>query len=245
MHKIFAVMVGVALAGLFAAMGTGLSGMGAIDPSGLDAHRRFALGGSILVVMVHSLVFVYMIGTGRAIKDAVRDHGIEARYYEIHKRYKWQAAPWALSCATLGVATPVLGGVAESAMAGTWLHPLLAVISLVANFFGLPAEYRTIKENGKLLDKVAEVTAEVNRDKIERGEDPAPPLSPLTPAGWNLVWAGSAWLPWLYIRFVMGRSDLTPWPFALISAFALFGWFRNRGPLVSPTAEDPPAGEGS
>ena len=63
MATIFLVMIGVALGGLLIAFGTGLSAFGALDPERLDAHRNLAFACAIAVVFVHSLVFVYLIGT--------------------------------------------------------------------------------------------------------------------------------------------------------------------------------------
>ncbi|HEX9792592.1 MAG TPA: hypothetical protein VGC54_01280 [Planctomycetota bacterium] len=227
MSSIFAVLVGVALAGLFAALGTGLAGMGALDADGLRTHRFLALGGAILIVAVHSMVFVYMIGTGRAIKDAVSDHGIDPALYREHIVLKWQAAPWALACSSLTVATAVLGGVVEAGLATAWLHPLAGLVTFVLNLFGLPAIWRAIRANGLLLDRVTAATAAANHEILARGEDPAPPASVLGPAGWMLLLAASAWLPWLYLRFVMGRSDFPAWPFVIASALCLAGFARE------------------
>ena len=226
MSAIFAALCGVALAGLIGALGTGLTA-GGLDESSLVAHRGMALAGAILVVFAHSVVFVYMIGTGRAIKDAVRDFDVDQALYDEHCDYKWRAAPWALTCTALVVATAVLGGVTDSGGVAVWIHPILAVATLIANLYGLPAEYRTIRDNGVLLDRVAEVTAEKNRDKIAAGVDPAPPASPLTGGGWSLVMAASAWLPWLYIRYVMGRSDTPWWPFLAASLIFVVAFVRG------------------
>lgn len=226
MSGIFAVLVGVALAGLLAALYTGIISTGSLIGSGLETHRKLALGGAILVVLVHSVVFVYLIGTGRAIKDATRDHDVDPDLYREHVGYKWRAAPWALACTVATVATSVLGGALEGGEAG-WLHPLAAVVTLLCNLFGLPAEYRAIRDNGGLLDRLAMATRARNLVKIAAGQDPAPPLSPLSPTGWFLVMAVSAWLPWLYVRFIMGRSELPALPFAVVSAVFLAGFLAG------------------
>ena len=108
----------------------------------------------------------------------------------------------------------------------SWFHPLFAVLALLCNLFGLPAEYRAIRDNGGLLDRVARATAEKNRKQLEQGLDPAPPASPLSGAGWSLVLGLSAWLPWVYMRFVMGRSTLPWWPFAVASLVLLLPFLR-------------------
>ncbi len=227
MSSIFAVLIGVGLAGLLAAVWSGLTGMGALEGSAIDLHRRLALAGVILAVMVHSVVFVYMIGTGRAIKDATRDFGIDPAFYQEHIALKWRAAPWALACTALLAATAVLGGVAESGGVWGWIHPLAAVLTLLVNLGGFPAEHRAIRSNGALLGRVAEATEVRNRAQLERGEDPAPPLSGLSSGGWGLVLAGSAWLPWLYGKYVMGRPGLPAWPFAVLSAAGILGFLWN------------------
>ncbi len=225
MSSIFALLAGTSLAGMLAALGTGLA-QGAGEAAFL--HRGLGLAGAILMLFTHSIVFVYMIGTGRAIKDAVRDHGVDRAFYVEHVGYKWQASPWAMTCASLSVATAVLGGMVEAGAAAAWLHPLVALATVVAQALGLPAEYRTIRANGRLLDRVAEATAERNRAVLERGEDPAPPLSPLSATAWTWILAVSAWLPWLYIRFIMGERGAAWWPFAVLSLLFLLGGLGRR-----------------
>lgn len=227
MTSIFLVLVGVALGSLLTALGTGMAAWGDLDGSGLARHRQLALGCAILLVLVHSMVFVYMIGTGRAIKDAVRDHGIAPRFYEVHKGYKWRAAPWAMAGALLTVVTAVLGGAVATGSGAAWAHPLAGVMVLAANLFGLPEIWKAIRDNGRLLNEVAAATAAVNREVIARGEDPAPPLSTLPRTRWYLILAGSSWLPWLYMRYVMGGRHTAWWPFAAACGLFLLLWLRE------------------
>lgn len=236
MSSIFAVLIGVALAGLIGALYSGLFAGDPFRAGAAEKHRLVALAGAFLVLLAHSVVFIYMIGTGRAIKDAVRDHGVPRElYYQLHWAYKWRAAPWALSCTVLIVATAVLGGVVDSAQASAWIHPILAILCLLANLVGLPTEWRAIRDNGLLLERVAEETAARNRKLLDRGLDPAPPASPFGPASWSVILAFSALLPWLYLRFVMGRNDVDFWPFGAIcglflaiSAFLVLSHRRPR-----------------
>lgn len=220
MSTLFGALVGVSTAGLLAALASGLLAWGSLDPGRGAAHRALALGGAILVLLTHSIVFVYMIGTGRTIKDAVRDLDLDPHYYEVHKSYKWRTAPWALLCALAVTATAVLGGLAARTSAGAWLHPLMGLATLLLHAFGLPAIWRAIGDNGRLLDRVASAAAARRSAAGAPGGAPAVSGSALTPAGWSLVLAASAWLPWLYVRFVMGRA-LPAWPFAAASALAL------------------------
>lgn len=219
MHRIFGLLVGAALAGLLAAVVTGFGAMGSLEPgAGLLHHRALALGGAILVLLTHSMVFVYMIGTGRAIKDATNDYQLDARFYEVHKTYKWRAAPWATANTFVIVAAAVAGGVADTGSAASWIHPLLALAALLLNALGLPAIWRAIADNGRLLDEVVAASWEKNGPILAQGGDPKPEASLLTPAGWAWLLALSAWLPWLYVRYVMGRGTLPCWPFAAVSA---------------------------
>ncbi|TAH38141.1 MAG: hypothetical protein EYC70_05835 [Planctomycetota bacterium] len=222
MHSIFGLLVGAALAGLLAALVTGLGALGSLEQhSGLAAHRALGLGGSILVLLTHSVVLVYLIGTGRAIKDATNDYQLDAGFYALHRAIKWRAAPWATLNTFVIVAAAVLGGVVETGGAAAWLHPLAALLALLLNAVGLPSIWRAIRDNGVLLDQVVAASWEKNRPVLESGGDPKPQASLLTPAGWALLLALSAWLPWLYLRFVMGRGSVPPWPFAALSAVLL------------------------
>ena len=71
----FAALVAVAVPALFAAAGLGIYGK-------LDLHIKVALAAAILVVGLHSLLIIFMIVTGRVLREAVRARDLPTSFLD-------------------------------------------------------------------------------------------------------------------------------------------------------------------
>src|SRR5881394_907231 len=77
---------------------------------GVQHHILLALFACIYACFVHSLVYVYFLGTGRWIKEFVTRNGIPEKYLQQSKRLKARAFPIGLYAALITLAGAVSGG---------------------------------------------------------------------------------------------------------------------------------------
>src|SRR5438552_2896255 len=92
------------------------------DPARAELHQLGGLFVCILTVFVHSVTFVYFLGTGLAVKEAGRNWGIGADYVRATRSFKLKAYPIAMVAIGLTIATGILGGAAKSRTVPVAVH---------------------------------------------------------------------------------------------------------------------------
>jgi hypothetical protein len=140
----------------------GVAGPGPEQPLGMNWfswHTVFSIFTAVLTLLVHSLLFTYFLGTGRWVKEVARTYQLPDQDIPRQTReYKRKAFPPALFAMLAVIAAVASGAGAQTAAESWWgwLHPVLAVLTLALNGFAYVVEYRTVRDNGLIMDRVME-----------------------------------------------------------------------------------------
>jgi hypothetical protein len=137
--------VGVAVA---AAFGYGLTSPS--DP-GMPRHVIAALVASAMVVFSHSWILLYLLGTGKVIRDAVREGGLDPALLEASRRLRRTCYPAIVLAALLVIATFLLGGAVAASATAPWVHHTLFWVAIVVQAIALWIEVRGLAANERLL----------------------------------------------------------------------------------------------
>lgn len=124
------------------------------DGAGMRLHILLALATSLLLLFSHCWIMFYLIGTGRAIKDAVRDGGLPGELYERTKGFKNRSYPWLMLALGLAMATFILGGGVFTGAVPGWVHHGLFWAALVAQVRALWLEQQVLVENHRLMTEI-------------------------------------------------------------------------------------------
>jgi len=194
---------------------TGLSTMWT-GASPTELHLTAGLIASVLAVGAHSLLIIFMIVTGRILREAVRVRNLSSKFLE--ELNLFFADRRAYPAAGLSSAFIVTAAVLGYGNRGFGLHPsvhmLVAIGAVIYNLYALTLESRALLENQRLLDRVkGELEA-----SDARGEGPIADPSPgvVSPMPWGPTLAVGAWLPYLYWGLFTWHGDfskvsLHPW----------------------------------
>jgi len=205
-------------------------------------HTYAGLFTSIGCVALNTLFIMFMIVTGRVLKVAMkaRPLGPEA-LAELNQFFARKAAyPMAILAASLAAATAVLG---HGRFIGIPIavHMVLGLITVIVNLLGIPACARVLGDNQRLLDRVAR---ELDRLDLIEG----PPPEEAAAIDWRygprtrwIIFALSAWLPYLYWALVVWRGDFARVPTILpvLTAIGSAAGFLAAS-RSSPAAESEP-----
>jgi hypothetical protein len=145
--------------GWLAALGLLISGFNgyAVDGTeGLSLHVLLALLASLLLLFSHCWILFYLIGTGKVIKDAVVEHGLDPAVVDQTKDFKNQTSPWLLLAMILAIATCVFGMAVVTKSVPGWAHQVLFYVTVVVQIFTLLRESRVLIDNERLI-------ADINR----------------------------------------------------------------------------------
>jgi hypothetical protein len=122
--------------------------------AGLQRHMLLALGACLGLVFAHCWILLYLIGTGRAIRQTVQEARLEPFYVEETGRLLWSVAPWLLATLGLAVATFLLGGAVTTGAVRPLIHHILFFVSLAVQIWILWREHRVLRTNQALIDEI-------------------------------------------------------------------------------------------
>jgi hypothetical protein len=194
---------------------------------GSQRHLGLGLFTAVLCVATNTLLILFMIVSGRVLKAAIQTRGLGAGFLvELNQFFaRRRAYPLAVLSAFAATAAAVLGyGRFIGVPAG--VHVLAGLAAVLLNAFALAQGVRTLRANQALLDRAA---AEL--DRLDAASAPlssesgGPQWSYSRRTRW-LVFAVSAWAPYLYWSLVVWRGAferVTPMLLFLSVLASLFG----------------------
>jgi len=211
-----------------------------------ERHLWIGLFTAILGVAVHTLVILFMLVTGRVLREAMRARALGPEWLAELNRFfaERRAYPMAVLGAFSLVAAGVLGMTAHGFGISPAWHMLVGVAAVFANLWALAEERRALGANQRLIDQVAAELDRMDREATARGAPPA--VASASPEGdrravarLGLTLLVGSWLPYLYWALITWRGDFArvsvhPWLEASLAGLALWWWSRPAAPGGAP-----------
>lgn len=120
----------------------------------MTPHILIAFASSLLLLFSHCWIMFYLIGTGKAIREAVEEYDLEPEMVEKTKAYKSDSYPWLMLAMGMIIATFVLGGGAYSGAIGSWMHHALFYLTAGVQVWTLLIEGRVLLSNERLMTEI-------------------------------------------------------------------------------------------
>jgi hypothetical protein len=140
--------VGVALIGLIAAAVIGIRG------TDVGRHISFGFFSTLLMLLAHSMMMFYLIGKGKAVKDAVAEHKMAGDYY---RRIAAARKP-VFSIGTLAMAVTmvaaILGASVDTGVLPAVVHGMIAYGAIACNLAAVKIEIDALTESARVVDEV-------------------------------------------------------------------------------------------
>lgn len=213
---------------------------------GLSASHHLLLGltAALLTVSLHCLIFGIFTGAGKDTRELVQDLKLNQEYVGSTKAFRKVAFPPALYAIFLVILTTTFGGAVSSSSSSfaRWAHLILAWGTFLYNLKAFWLEARCVRENAAILARVNLEATNAILAHPEEGKaipDVAGMLSAATETlewgthvyalgkflsflGWN------TWLPFVYLKYIMGYFMMPVWPFLALSLLFLGGGYYLR-----------------
>jgi hypothetical protein len=144
---------------LLTAVLLGLGGLVATAVVGLQAtnisrHISFGIFSTMVVLLAHSMMMFYLIGKGKAVKDAMAEHGVTGDYY---RRIAAARKP-VFSIGTLAMAatmvTAILGASVDVNVLPPIVHGMIAYAAVFCNLAALKIEVDALSASSHIVDEV-------------------------------------------------------------------------------------------
>ena len=99
-------------------------------PELFNLHLLLGLAAAFLLLFSHCWIMFYLIGTGKAIKEAAAEANLGAEPVEETKALKNRSYPSLMLAMALAMATFILGGGVDTGSIPVWLHHAMFVLTL-------------------------------------------------------------------------------------------------------------------
>jgi hypothetical protein len=143
---------------LLSAVGIGLVGLVATTILGFRAdisrHVSFGIFSTLVLLLAHSMMMFYLIGKGKAVKDAMAEHSMTGDYY---RRIAVARKP-VFSFATLAMGatmvTAILGASVDTGVMPAVVHGMIAYGAVACNLAALKIEVDALLASARIVDEV-------------------------------------------------------------------------------------------
>ena len=140
--------VGIGIAGLIATAVLGLLG------SDVSRHIGFGFFSAMIVLLAHSMMMFYLIGKGKAVKDAMAEGQLTGDFY----RQVAAARKPVFSIGTLAMAVTmvaaILGASVDTGVLPPTVHAMIAYAAIIANVAAIRTEIDALKKSSRVVDEV-------------------------------------------------------------------------------------------
>ena len=144
---------------LLTAVLIGLGGLVAAVVFGLqatDVARHISVGifSTMVTLLAHSMMMFYLIGKGKAVKDAMAEHSVAGDYY---RRIAAARKP-VFSIATLAMAVTmvaaIMGASVDTGVLPPIVHAMIAYGAIACNVAALKIEVSALSASSGIVDEV-------------------------------------------------------------------------------------------
>ena len=140
--------VGLGLVGMIAAVILGLRG------ADISRHISFGIFSTLIILLAHSMMMFYLIGKGKAVKDAMAEHNVTGDY---HRRIAAARKP-VFKVATFAMAATmvaaILGASVDTGVLPPIVHGMLAYGAIACNLAALKIEVDALAASSRIVDEV-------------------------------------------------------------------------------------------
>ena len=144
---------------LVTAVAIGTLGLGATAILGLlgtDLSRHITIGifSTMITLLAHSMMMFYLIGKGKAVKDAMAEGGLTGDYF---RRIALARKPvFSIGTVAMGITmvTAILGASVDTGVLPPIVHGMIAYAAITANFAAAKIELDALGESSRVVGEV-------------------------------------------------------------------------------------------
>src|SRR6266705_3553168 len=139
--------IGLGFMGLVATTILGLTG------TDISRHISFGIFSTMVTLLAHSMMMFYLIGKGKAVKDAMKEHAVAGDY---HRRIAVARKP-VFSIGTLAMAVTmtaaILGASVDTGVLPPMIHAMIAYGAIACNLAAAKVEITALMESSRIVDE--------------------------------------------------------------------------------------------
>ena len=139
------------LVGMIYAAVVGYTAAGSAD---VFQHTSFGIFSTFLLLLSHSMTMFYLIGKGKAVREAVAEGNLSAELYARVARARKPVFSIATIAMLITMLAAILGGGVDTGVLPAGIHALIALSAVVANGMALRTEVSAMMSSTRVVEEV-------------------------------------------------------------------------------------------
>jgi hypothetical protein len=146
-------------------MAAAVLGLAASDGAGIARHVSYGIFSTLVILLSHSMMMFYLIGKGKAVKDAMAEEGRGPDHpeYRLYVGRIAQARKPVFSIGTFAMAitmtAAILGASVDTGVLPPVVHAMMAYGAIATNLAALKIEIEALRESSRVVDEVNQLLA--------------------------------------------------------------------------------------
>lgn len=124
------------------------------DPASTTLHVLAGVFGTMLNLLAHSLMMFYLIGKGKAVREAVTEGALTGDYLQRISRLRAPVFTRATLAMALTMTAGILGASVDVGAMPVWPHATLAAAGLGAQLYAFVTEVAALAGSARVVDDV-------------------------------------------------------------------------------------------
>jgi hypothetical protein len=140
--------VGIGIIGLILTAVYGLAG------TDVARHISFGIFSTLVTLLAHSMMMFYLIGKGKAVKDAMAEGNLQGDFYQRIARVRKPVFSSGTLAMAVTMAAAILGASVDTGVLPPIVHAMIAYGAVAMNFAAVKVEIDAIGESSRVVDEV-------------------------------------------------------------------------------------------
>ncbi len=144
-------LTGVSVLGIAAAIGLAYTATSSVDVSN---HVLMGVFGTFLNLLAHSLMIFYLVGKGKAVREAVAENALGGDYVARVRRAHTPVHARATYAMAATMTTAIMGASVDTRVMPGWPHAVLAAVAVALNLWAMASEIAALRTSSGVVDEV-------------------------------------------------------------------------------------------
>lgn len=144
-------LTGLSILGLIASLVLAFEAQASAD---VAPHVLLGVFATMLNLLAHSLMMFYLIGKGKAVREAAAEGGLSGDFAGAVARLRAPVFSRATLAMALTMAAAIIGASVDVGVMPPWPHATLAVAGVAANLYALATEVVALTGSARIVSEV-------------------------------------------------------------------------------------------
>ena len=155
-----AALITATVLGLGGLVYVGVLGFLAGSSAEISQHAGLGIFFTLILLLAHSMTMFYLIGKGKAVREAAADGQLSASFYAKVARARKPVFSVGTVAMFLTMAAGIVGGGVDTGSIPAGVHSILALSAVAANVMAFRTEISAMLESAKVVAEVDALLAE-------------------------------------------------------------------------------------